>query len=230
MNFFKRVLYGIFFFLILFFSTSCLEKINQQKRIALNCSLGFNLNDVEYIEKYYSNFIDEKSQYIAFKRFSHLHFPKLVSLVKNDDRYILSVSLQGISNGLLFKEIDEKVGQRVFEEIGEIKQLDFLDGGDHWHPDCVFVGLKRLNFTSISNLLNPPSIFINNYKNNINSGLRLYSVLSTFANEQLPNHVDIILNNNEVNDYVPATEYEPIESFQTLLRNPFFELENTIRK
>lgn len=245
MTIIKSTFCSVFYGLILLFSTSCLENINQKKDMLLNCPFGLKLSDVVQVEKHYADFVDKETQYIAFKRFPYGHYSKLVSLVNNGSHYILSVSLLFIPNATLSKEIDADVGREIFERIGEVRQLDYLDEGDHWHPDCVIVGIKYLDSSSVSYLYNPPTLFIQNFTDHENSGLRLYSVLTMLANEELPNHDDriysayletletIVKENGEIaylDPYVRATISERTEFVRALLRNPFFEIENPMNK
>ncbi len=140
--------------------------------------------------------------------------------------------------GTLSKKIDLELGRRIFEDIEKIKILDYFDGNVSTHIQCVIVGMKTSNVVSVSSLYNPP-LFIHKYGNSQNSGLRLYSVLTSLVNAQLPNHEDSIVSsyNNQskpvkisgmtfyADIYTDATKKESREFLQKLQRAPFFEID-----
>ncbi len=229
----KRFFSSVVFFML----TACVASNNQLKPVMTDCPISYKLSDVEKVSDYYAGFVSDTSQYVAFKAFSMRGY-KLVSLVKNDNHYVLSISLPPIPNGTLSKEIDPELGRRVFEDIKKIKILDYFDGGVSAHTQCVIVGMKTSNIESVSGLYNPP-LFIHKYGDSQNSGLQLYSVLASFADTQLPNHEDKIISsyNNKstpvkisgrtfyADTYIEATENERSEFLRKLRQAPFFEIE-----
>ncbi len=216
---------------------ACVKSGDQLNPIMADCPISYKLSDAEKISDYYAGFVSEASQYIAVKEFSSFGY-QFVSLIKNDNRYILSVSLPPIPNGTISKEIDLELGQRLFEDIKKIKMLDYFDGGESAHTQCVIVGMKVSNNVSVSSLYNPP-LFIHKHGDSQNSGLRLYSALTSLAKTQLPNHKDKIMSsyNNKsetveisertfyVDTYNDATTNESNAFLRKLRRTPFFEID-----
>ncbi|MCF6256814.1 MAG: hypothetical protein L3K25_11060 [Gammaproteobacteria bacterium] len=233
MTLFKSFFSSIVFFML----TACVASNDQLKQIMADCPTSYKLSDAGKVSDYYAGFVNDASQYIAFKTFSNGGY-KLVSLINNDNRYVLSVSLPPIPNGTISKEIDPELGRRVFEGIKKIKILDYFDGGVSAHTQCVIVGMKTSNIESVSSLYNPP-LFIHKYGDSQNSGLQLYSVLASFADTQLPNHEDKIISsyNNKstpvkisgrtfyADTHIEATENESSEFLRKLRQAPFFEIE-----
>ncbi len=229
----KSFFSGVVFFMLV----ACMKSSDQLNPIMADCPISYKLSDTEKVSDYYAGFVSDASQYIAFKAFSSLGY-KFVSLIKNDNHYILSVSLPPIPNGTISKEIDLELGQKVFEDIKKIRMLDYFDGGESAHTQCVIVGLKTSNNVSVSSLYNPP-MFIHKYGDNQNSGLRLYSVLTSLAEAQLPNYKDKIISsyNNKskpveisgmifyADTYTETTKNESNEFLRKLRRTPFFEID-----
>jgi len=233
----KSFFSSVFCSLIFFMLVACVNSSDQLKPIMADCPISYKLGDAEKVSDYYAGFVSDTSKYIAFKEFSSLGY-KLVSLVKNDNHYVLSVSLPPIPNGTISKEIDLELGRKVFEDIEKIKMLDYFDGGESAHTQCVIVGIKASNVASVGSLYNPP-MFIHKYGESQNSGLRLYSVLTSLANTQLPNHEDKIISlyNNKskpvkisgmtfyADTYTDATKTESSEFLRKLRQTPFFEID-----
>jgi len=231
------LLTSVFSSAVFFMLTACVTSNDQLKSVMADCPISYKLSDAGKVSDYYAGFVSNASQYIAFKAFSNDGY-KLVSLVKNDNHYVLSISLPPIPNGTLSKEIDPELGQRVFEDIKKIKILDYFDGGVSAHTQCVVAGMKTTNIVSVSSLYNPP-MFIHKYGDAQNSGLRLYSVLTSLADTQLPNHEDTIISSYNrkskpveisgrtfyADTYTEATENESSEFLQKLKQAPFFEMD-----
>lgn len=217
--------------------TACVQSIDQLKPVMADCPISYKLSDARKVSDYYAGFVSDASQYIAFKAFSSRGY-KLVSLVKNENHYILSVSLPSIPNGTLSREIDQALGRKVFENIKKIKILDYFDGGASAHTQCVIAGIKTSDVVSVSRLYNPP-LFIQKYGDSQHSGLRLYSVLASLADTQLPNHEDKIIaayNSKSTpvkmsgltfyaDTYTEATKNESREFLRKLRQAPFFEID-----
>ncbi|MBL1258955.1 MAG: hypothetical protein COB30_017280 [Ectothiorhodospiraceae bacterium] len=233
MTLFKFFFSGVVFFML----TACVNSNDQLKPVMADCPINFKLSDTGIVSDYYASFVSNASQYIAFKAFSSSGY-KLVSLVKNDNHYVLSVSLPPIPNGTLSKEIDPELGRRVFGDIKKIKILDYFNGGASAHTQCVIAGMKTSNSLSVSSLYNPP-LFIHKYGDSQNSGLRLYSVLTSLADTQLPNHEDKIISSYNskstsvkisgrtfyADTYTEPTENESSEFLRKLRQSPFFEMD-----
>ncbi|MEE9412666.1 MAG: hypothetical protein V3V22_06390, partial [Methylococcales bacterium] len=158
------------------------------EHLPADCPVNYKLTDVEHVESYYASFVNDKSEYIAFKEFSYLGGYKLVSLIRNDNSYILSVSLPTIPNGTIHKEIDLRSGRIIFEKIKNIQSLDAFDGEESFHPTCIIVGIKISNMTSVSSLYNKLIVIPEHSNNSQNSGVRSYSLLLSLVNTQLPDY------------------------------------------
>ncbi len=226
--------------LVFFMLTACVASNNQLKPVMADCPISYKLSDAEKVSDYYAGFVGDTSQYVAFKAFSTCGY-KLVSLIKNDNHYVLSVSLPPIPDGTLSKEIDPELGRRVFEDIKKIKILDYFDGNVSTHTQCVIVGMKTSNIESASSLYNPP-LFIHKYGDSQNSGLRLYSALTSLADAQLPSHENKIISSYNrkstsmkisgrtfyADTNTEPTKNESSEFFRKLRQTPFFEIDQLI--
>lgn len=232
-KFFNGVIYG----LILVVLSSCLGQDRELDFLTDNCPINYKLDDVRDVESYYSGFVSDSSHFVAFKEFSNSGY-KLVSVVENEGDYVLSVSLPPIPNGTISKKIDSKIGQELFKRFKHIESLDFFEGEDTFHPNCILVGIRTSKPTFSSRLYNPP-LLSHKDSNNQNSGLRVYSMLTSFVDAQLPNHVNRILStyNDKLepvkaggnffyaDTYVNATEKESNEFIGKIVQAPFFEIE-----
>ena len=189
------------------------------------------------VRNYFIRFVDSETEYIAYKEFSNYGM-KLVYLTKVADQYVLSASLAAVPHSTLAKNIDAETGVSLFTQVQVLKESDHYNGGDSLHTKCVITGIKTSNTnTHYTGLYNPP-LLIDQYNQSENRGLRIYSLLTTLLNQQLPDYIDQIIAINKrqanvitvegkdflVDNSIDVTAEESEAFFQQLIKNPFFEI------
>ena len=236
MKYLKKISISFSYIPIVFMLSSCFQEKHSLQAMLENCPVDYKLSDVLHIQRYFIDFVDSKTEYIAYKEFSKDGM-RLVSVTKIADQYILSVSLAAIPNGTLSKNIDKETGVSLFAQTQAATELKNYNGGDDFHANCVIVGMKTTGANTYASLYNPP-ILIDQYGQSKNRGLRIYSVLTNLLDEQLPNYIDKIISINKstsdvinveekiflADNYVDATPKESKAFFQKLIKNPFFEI------
>ncbi len=226
MKYFRNVYILLFILialsLIVFFYTS-----ENTVKINKNCPIGEVESDYT---RHYKEFITPNSEFVAYKQFSTYRY-QFVSLVKNNNRYFLSVSGSQFNQfPVLTKEISRKAGEDIFKHrLNTNKQMLMTD--DALHPACVFVGDKGSQGLRIEGLfLGEIGLYPNPQK--VDSEMeKIYSSLRILVNEEFKLEIekvkaDGMTMSKSVSDIseLIGTKDEMKAFIGRLRKNPFFEL------
>ncbi|MGK0442787.1 MAG: hypothetical protein ACJA0N_002606 [Pseudohongiellaceae bacterium] len=146
------------------------------------CSIEYKLSDVNEVSDYYKNLIAPNSKYIAFKQFSGSGY-KIVSLINNNENYILSASLAAIPNSTMSVKLDAEEGSAIFSDFNAIDPLRNISGSETPHPNCIFVALNNEAGQNVVQLFNPSFSADGN-----ESSLTLYTTINILLEKFIPEY------------------------------------------